>query len=227
MDRSVLSALNAAATPLVSGEVVRVSADQRATRAFADVAAHVQGTIGVVQSQLSVAPNRRFTSVIGGFVREVLLEPGLAPAAGQTLYVSGVTAGQATNVAPALAFPIGIIFDASIYALTQRVRAVVALPAASGGFPGPGASVKTITFADSPYAVLATDWVLEVDATAGIVVVNLPASASGQEFRFKKIDDSIHMVRLMGLADGLNEQDLAAQWDELIYVGDGAAYLVF
>ena len=104
---------------------MRLSGNSQIARAQADAAANIQGTIGVTGA--AIAANSIGHVVTNGRVR-VLLDGGLVPAAGQTIYVSAATAGRATNVAPpAFQVPIGIIKDASAYAADNSVIADVSV----------------------------------------------------------------------------------------------------
>lgn len=67
---------------------------------------------------------------------------------------------------------------------TQLLQALLAI--AAGGAGG----VKTITFAESPYAVLTTDGTLLVDCTDGAVVIQFldASNAAAKRLTVKKID---------------------------------------
>ena len=45
----------------------------------------------------------------------------------------------------------------------------------------PTITATTVNFAQSPYTVLSSDFILEVDPTAGVVVINLPAFGTRQQ----------------------------------------------
>ena len=88
-------------------------------------------------------------------------------------------------------------------------------------------SPKTITFADTPYTVLASDFAVYVDATGGAVTVNLPAATgSGRTLVFKKSDASGNAVTIQASGaetiDGANAPTLTAQY-ESIMIQDSAS----
>ena len=128
--------LNVDSVTLVRGMLVRVSAANGVVRAQADSAAHLQGLAGVVNSGF-VGVGGPCTNVIGNSLRQpVLLETGLTPAAGDTLYVSSSTAGRAPNVAPANIVAIGTIVDVSQYSRNSMVFATVSTPGSTTGGSG-------------------------------------------------------------------------------------------
>lgn len=130
---------NGDSVALTLGMVVRLSSNKTVVRAQADSTPHLQGLSGVVNSG-SVAPHGVLNVVCEAFRQPVLLETGLTPVAGQTLYVSATVPGRATNVAPGTAVAIGTIEDVGNYATTSRVFAAVSIPAtASGGSGAQGA----------------------------------------------------------------------------------------
>jgi len=115
------------------GEVVHVTADRAVARAKADVAANLDGAIGLAVG---------WTVVFGG-VHQVRLEAGLAPVAKQTLYVSPTQAGRATNIQPALpglTRGFATILDTSRYAQDGTVDCVMSdapggvVPSGAEGF---------------------------------------------------------------------------------------------
>ena len=59
----------------------------------------------------------------------------------------------------------------------DAIEAVQANAAAAASSP-PAITPKSITFAMSPYTILPTDYLLEVDTTGGVVVLNTGASAA-------------------------------------------------
>jgi hypothetical protein len=92
--------------------------------------------------------------------------------------------------------------------------------------PGTFREITNITFADTPYTVLAADEVILVNATGGAVVVNMPALlGTGREITVKKIDVSANFVTIEGnaaeLIDGDLNPDLIAQYAEKTMV-DGS-----
>jgi len=104
-----------AAASFRPGSVVHVSANGTVALAQADAPANVAGVVGA-----SVGGN----FVFGGVVN-VLMETGLAPLPQDMLYVSETQAGRATNVAPAITSILGVIFDASRYAIDGTVKALL------------------------------------------------------------------------------------------------------
>jgi hypothetical protein len=111
---------NAAGSNLLAGEVVRINGDLTVTRAQSDIAANVTGFVGAMRTDTLLGAVGTLTNMGLGFV---LLEPALVPVAGQPLWVSDITAGRATNIAPPLPVYVGVIKDASGYAATGGVIA--------------------------------------------------------------------------------------------------------
>jgi len=120
--------INAAATPLLAGEVVRIAGNLTMTRARANTAANATGVVGVTLQSVPVGVQGRVVNSGLGFV---LLEAGLTPVAGNSLWLSAATDGRATNVVPSLAVGLGIIKDASIYAATGGVLADLTIASGS------------------------------------------------------------------------------------------------
>lgn len=117
---SVSEAVTNNTTALVQGEIVRLNGNALVTRSQADAAGNLQGTIGVARQAIA-AGARGLATNSGRAV--VLLVGGLAPVAGDTIYVSAATAGSGTTVAPAIPLGIGVVKDASNYAAGQTVVA--------------------------------------------------------------------------------------------------------
>ena len=56
---------------------------------------------------------------------------------------------------------------------------------------------KTVAFADTPYAVTATDYQIDVDTSGGAVTVTLPASpTNGRELNIKKITTDANVLTI-------------------------------
>ena len=139
--------LNFDSVPINNGEIVRVSGVNRCVRAQADVPGNLAGLAGVSLSGI-VGILGPVNICSNGFSVRVRLEAGLAPVAGETLYVSATVAGRATNVVPATPIAIGTIEDATGYALDGRVLAIVSIPGdavgAGGLFPGFGLNATNL-----------------------------------------------------------------------------------
>ena len=97
--------------------------------------------------------------------------------------------------------------------------------------------IKTIVFSDSPYALLATDGIILVDATAGNVVINLPIVAttlSGKQWIIKKIDVSANTVTINAVAlastliEGATTMVITSQYESKKFTTEGttAYYLI-
>lgn len=127
--------VNGSGGQLIRGHVIRLvaSGSDTVTKAQATTAAGVLGTVGVVNSGVIANGGNLQAAIFGQAF--VLLEAGLTLIAGQTLYVSLLTAGLATNIPPSSnALPIGTIEDASDYTRTSGVIANVSpalVPASS------------------------------------------------------------------------------------------------
>ncbi len=94
----------------------------------------------------------------------------------------------------------------------------------------PTDAVRTVVFADSPYAVQAIDDVLMVDATGGAVVVTTPSVLSlrkaylNRRLTVKKIDASANVVTVTAFAgdliDGAATVALTSQYDSTTITND-------
>ncbi len=93
-------------------------------------------------------------------------------------------------------------------------------------------AIKTITSADSPYTITATDCFIKADASSGAITVFLPAVAGFDEraFYIKKID-ATNNVTVDGdgaeLIDGATTQVISTQYDAIKVVGDGSEWSIF
>lgn len=114
-------------TALVVGEIVRLfGANLTVIRSKADIPANAAGTIGVTRDAIPAAATG---AVINAGMATMLLDAALVPVVGDTLYISAVTAGRATNVPPVNAYAVGTIKDTSLYATTNTVVADFTVPA--------------------------------------------------------------------------------------------------
>jgi hypothetical protein len=112
------------------------------------------------------------------------------------------------------------------------------LPAISGanltGIIVPGVSVTHASvvkvFADSPYAVVASDETIRANAVGGAMTITLPATPTlGRRLTVKKIDASANAVTVAGggpTIDGAANRALAVQWNFCTVEGDGTTWLV-
>ena len=134
MANTISVVVNGEVTPLELGMVVRANGGNNTVRqSRADTVANAQGTLGVMANP-GITPGTNDSTAAGangtlsydGPVY-TLLEVGLNPVVGETLYVSPTVAGRATNVAPAVplqaVLAIGIITDISPYVSLSRVFA--------------------------------------------------------------------------------------------------------
>jgi hypothetical protein len=134
-DGSYTVCRNGESNSLLRGEVVRIFTDNVVKRALSPGAA--AGQIGVTLQ--SAGPGGPVNVCIVG-TAPVLLQVGLSPVAQATLYTSASAAGRAALTVNAS--PIGIIKDASAYATTGMVTAVIA-GGAGGSGSGTGATGAT------------------------------------------------------------------------------------
>ena len=116
----------------------------------------------------------------------------------------------------------GIVLDKADN--TQLLRAILAL--AAGGSAG----VKSITFADSPYVVAASDGELLVDCTDGPVAVHFlsAAAAFARRVTVKKIDATANAVQCIPQAaqtveGAADHYDSIMPGEFMTFVPDGAA----
>lgn len=162
---------NGAATPLLPGEIVRVSGNGIVTRAQANT---IGNSIGVVGAMLSLTPVGARGRVVNSGYAFVLLDAGLAPVAGNVLWLSAATAGRATNVVPSQAVGLGVIKDASIYAATGGVWADLTLMAsdATGGLV-PGAPLGDASVTVQPGNDLVSLYVMPAATMSANRIVTL------------------------------------------------------
>jgi hypothetical protein len=129
--------VNGTGTLVVHGEVVRVSATNTFVRALSPGA--LTGLVGV-NGGGSIGAGGNANIFTSGAQVDVLLETGLTPVAGQTVYVSATVAGRGTNVAPGTAVTLGTIESVSQYAALKIVQVALALGTGGGtgaqGFQG-------------------------------------------------------------------------------------------
>lgn len=128
--------INGTGTAVVHGEVVRVSATNTFVRAQADSAPHLAGLVGVNGSGTVGVGGSANIFTVGAMV-DVLLETGLTPVAGQTVYVSATVAGRGTNIAPGTAVVLGTIETVAQYARSGIVQIALALATGTSGGSGP------------------------------------------------------------------------------------------
>jgi hypothetical protein len=192
-DSSLRSAVQLQSTgALAENLIVRVSADGIVDLASAAGAPTLRGLIGVTLNAVGgVGPVQ--VTVAGQAT--ILLEVGLTPLAGDTIYVSSTLPGRGINVPPANAVAVATVEDASRYAIDGTVLVNVA--------PVTSASSGSATVADWPTDVVryyAVDYDGGDDSnigysdadmlTAGTVALKtverfrdiLPGLAAGQSF---------------------------------------------
>lgn len=104
------------------------------------------------------------------------------------------------------------------------------MPLEPAGRMGPVyARTRAITASDS---VRPDDYLVLCDATAGAIVLTLPAAAAsqGRQVVAKKTDASVNAVTVEGdgaeLIDGAANTPLAAQYDSVTVLCDGAAWWI-
>ena len=96
----------------------------------------------------------------------------------------------------------------------------------------PPLDVTTITFADTPYSLTDANDMILVNATGGVVNVNLPngTTAFKKVYYIKKIDASVNNVDINGtggdVIDGAGTQSLTTQWESVGIVPDGDWFIV-
>jgi hypothetical protein len=94
--------------------------------------------------------------------------------------------------------------------------------------PPAALDVQTITFADTPYSLTDANDVLLVDATGGVVEVDLPSGSTAfqKPYIIKKIDASINAVNVNAagadVIDGAGTQTTIIQYESFSIVPDNA-----
>jgi len=110
---------------LSRGMVIRVSDDRAVVRAQADTDDNLVGLYGIVGSGIAGVGGNAVVAISHAASEPILLEDGLTPVAGEPLYVSASVAGRATNVAPGIIAPIGVITDVWDYDRNSVVKAMI------------------------------------------------------------------------------------------------------
>jgi len=87
-------------------------------------------------------------------------------------------------------------------------------------------AVVVVTFGMSPYAVLASDNTLLVNATGGAVTITLPTATSGRILTVKKTDVSANTVQLTGTVDTVVNPTLGTQFQSRVIQADGSSWQI-
>lgn len=118
-DQVIISLHNASGVAIVRGQLVRAAiGPNQAALAQADSLANLAGVLGPANNATGIGGV--FNCVASGR-GPVLLETGLSPSVGQTVYVSASVAGRGTTAPPTFALAIGTIIDASAYSTDRTV----------------------------------------------------------------------------------------------------------
>ena len=118
--------------------------------------------------------------------------------------------------------------------LSKPVRKLGGTGVTGGGGIGPlQRTEKTLTFADSPYTVLTSDYALLCDCTGGVIVVNLPtAIGNTRELQLMKIDASANAVDIDAFGTetingALTNTGLDVEREAFTIRADGANYRIW
>ena len=118
--------------------------------------------------------------------------------------------------------------------LLRPIRKLGGTGNGGGGGIGPlQRTEKTLTFADSPYTVLTSDYALLCDCTSGVIVVNLPtAMGNTRELQLMKIDASANAVDIdpfgtETINGALNNTGLDVQGEAFTIRADKANYRIW
>lgn len=208
---------NASGVRLVRGQIVRAAAGVRqATTALADTAANVVGVLGTVEGG-GASINGGFNIAITGNTR-VLLETGLVtPAGGDRIFISATTAGRGTNVAPATEVEIGVIADASRYAIDETVEATL-YGAFAPGNGGGGALLDVQLMADQLDVPNNAAWT----GSTGIPAPTI-TDANDNDIKVAAYDDSTEEGRGFDFLLPLTAMSIDFTW---ISRGDGSSGVV-
>jgi hypothetical protein len=182
LDGSYVTGYNAESNNLIQGEVVRVfssGGQKRVVRAQAPSA--LQGLLGVVHSGVVGPGGPVVVAAIASAAVKILLDTGLTPIDGGTLYVSAVTAGRATTTMSGAA--LAIAYDISKYATTTSVIGILAQNTGLGatgvggatGATGAAGATGTAGTAGTAGATGATG----VGATGATGAAGTPGGATG------------------------------------------------
>lgn len=149
---------NGTGSPVIHGEIVRVSSNKTFSRSLSPSA--LAGFIGVNGSG-TVGPGGVANIFTTGASVDVLLESGLTPSAGDTVYVSASVAGRGTNISPNTSVIVGTIEDVNAYVRTGLVTVALTIGASASGSGGGGT-----VFADSV-------------AVSGTTLTSIPSAGLG------------------------------------------------
>ena len=133
-----------------------------------------------------------------------------------------LTVGTSGTVSAA---PVSVYYPG--LSVTNTGRVAVGTTTATSRFHVEGAisaAIKTITSADTPYTATIRDSTLIVNATGGVITVNIPASGcAGRIYIIKKIDNSnnVTVVPVSGTIDGAANKVLSTQYNYLKVQSDG------
>lgn len=223
-DGNFVTGVNTDSVALIAGETVRISTTARSVvRAQANSPAGVVGLLGVVISGVANPGGVANVCITGP--APVLLDTGLAPAAGDALYVSAVTAGRATTVPTGPM--IGTAFDASDYVTDHSVVGVIGTEGAGGATGDAGfqrdriadmAAISTGAFADNTTHVCRVlsvgdsyTFVTESALTAdGIIVVD--AKDGGGQWLRMGIQNPTFLQQTFWCVDSVGGSNEARGW---------------
>lgn len=99
--------------------------------------------------------------------------------------------------------PVGVVNATDVQAAIDNLAATVAVNSTQP----PKIAATSVNFAQSPYAVLGTDFILEVDTTGGVVVITPQAvAARSQPLEIKDIslNAGTNNIQITGPIEGLN-----------------------
>lgn len=229
--------INGTGTPLVHGEVVRVSVTNTVVRAQADSAPHLAGLLGINGSGTIGAGGSANIFTAGAQI-DVLLESGLTPVAGQTIYVSASAAGRGTNVAPGTAVVLGTIETAVQYVRTGLVQIALALATStSGGTGAQGAQgaqgTQGATGAQGSQGTQGLAISVDSVNTTGVTLSGLASAvyAPGQQANVTTVGDAFRLQQSALTVDNItvvNANGKAGyQWSRLNQPAPSNAFVAF
>ncbi len=144
---------------MATGSIVRASTGNNIAQiALATGAPDDTGVVAVARHATPV--DGRFSVSIGG-IALVLLETGLTPLVGETVFLSATVAGRGTNVAPTMQMMVGTIISTALYAARSLVTIIMGT---SSGVTDGGVLFDKTFFADQLDLPNNADWAVGVPA---------------------------------------------------------------
>lgn len=120
--------------------------------------------------------------------------------------------------------PVGQTILVQVDASNSLASVASPIPSPSGGTNS--GKVTSITVADSPYTVKATDFAIRADCSGGPITIDL-TGANNSWYRAKKTDSSANILTVVGTIDAGTNYPIAFQDQAADFQRDSAGWWVF